>query len=175
MPTGAGPAPVRNFIGANMSFRRGLLDRLGGFRHDLGRVGTRPLGGEETELCIRAARQHRDGRMLYAPAAAVRHHVPAQRGTWRYFRARCYAEGLSKAAVREHGGAEAALASERGYLTSTIPAALLRPLRRGPDRARWVTVAALALGVASTVTGYCVGRARILAAHPTVTEAQLGR
>jgi O-antigen/teichoic acid export membrane protein/GT2 family glycosyltransferase len=163
MPTGAGTARVRNFIGANMSFRRGLLTGLGGFRHDLGRVGTRPLGGEETELCIRAAHRHRDRRMLYAPAASVRHRVPAHRGTWRYFRARCYAEGLSKAAVREHGGADAALSTERGYLSSTIPAALLAPLRRGADRAGWGTVAALLLGVAATVTGYCVGRVRITA------------
>lgn len=154
---------VRNFIGANMSFRRALLDRLGGFRHDLGRVGTRPLGGEETELCIRAARLHRDGRMVHAPAAIVRHHVTAQRSTWAYFRARCYAEGLSKAAVRRFAGTDAALASERGYLTSTIPAALLRPLRTGAERTRWITAVALLTGVAWTIAGYCVGRTGILA------------
>lgn len=154
---------VRNFIGANMSFRRAVLDRLGGFRHDLGRVGTRPLGGEETELCIRAARSHRGGRMLYAPDAVVRHHVPAERGTWGYFKARCYAEGLSKAAVREYSGADAALASERGYLSRTIPSALLSSLRRRPRRASWATAGALVVGVGWTIAGYCVGRAGIAA------------
>jgi len=161
LPTRA--AQVRNFIGANMSFRRDLLDRLGGFRHDLGRVGSRPLGCEETELCIRAAREYEGGLLHYAPAAAVRHHVPAGRGTWAYFRARCYAEGLSKAAVSELTGAGAALASERGYLGSTIPAGLLGPLRRGPDHTRWTTVLALVMGVAFTVAGYLVGRVGILA------------
>lgn len=163
--------PVRNFIGANMSFRRSVLNQVGGFRHDLGRVGTRPLGGEETELCIRAARHHRGGRMMYAPAAVVRHHVPAQRGTWSYFKARCYAEGLSKAAVREYSGTDAALASERGYLRSTIPSALIAPLRRHPRRAGWGTVAALLIGVGWTVAGYCVGRAGIVAAKARAAAA----
>ena len=152
---------IRNFIGANMSFRRAVLDQLGGFRHDLGRVGTRPLGGEETELCIRAAHSQPGGRMLYAPDAVVRHRVPGARGTWSYFKARCYAEGLSKAAVREYSGADAALASERGYLGCTIPAALLSPLRRGARRTGWATVAALLVGVGWTIAGYCAGRAAI--------------
>jgi GT2 family glycosyltransferase len=156
MPTAA--APVRNFIGANMSFRRAVLDRQGGFRPDLGRVGTRPIGGEETEFCIRVLRENDGGRLVYQPTASVRHHVPAKRGTWGYFRARCFGEGLSKATVTRHAGADAALASERRYLTSTIPSGLVRPLRRGPDRQRWATVPALVMGVTSTVAGYCVGR-----------------
>ena len=44
---------VRNPIGANMSMRtRPALD-AGGFDTGLGRVGTRPVGCEETELAIR--------------------------------------------------------------------------------------------------------------------------
>jgi glycosyltransferase involved in cell wall biosynthesis len=156
MPTVA--APVRNFIGANMSFRRSVLARQGGFRHDLGRIGTRPLGGEETEFCIRALLGGDGGTLVYQPAAAVRHRVPERRGAWGYFRARCFGEGLSKATVSRHAGAQAALASERAYLTSTIPAALLRPLRAVPDRPRLSTVPAVIVGVAWTVAGYCIGR-----------------
>lgn len=44
-------APIRNFIGANMSFRRSVFAVVGGFTVGIGRVGTRPLGCEETELC----------------------------------------------------------------------------------------------------------------------------
>jgi GT2 family glycosyltransferase len=159
MPTSR--AQVRNFIGANMSFRREVLDRLDGFRHDLGRVGTRPLGGEETELCIRAVRESDGGRLLYEPAAAVRHRVPAGRCCWAYFRARCYAEGLSKAAVSKHTGSGPALASERAYLRRTIPAGLLRPLRPGSDRPRAMTAVALLVGVVWTLAGYCRGRTGI--------------
>ncbi|UZJ32653.1 glycosyltransferase [Streptomyces endophytica] len=152
-------APVRNFIGANMSFRRAEVLAAGGFRTDLGRIGTRPLGCEETELCLRVAARNPGGKLLYEPAAAVRHHVPAARTTRAYFRARCYAEGLSKAAVARHAGAGPALASERTYLRHTLPAAVadgLRPGGEAPPR----TVPALVSGVTATVLGYAVGRLR---------------
>ena len=44
---------VRNPIGANMSVRRSVLERLGGFRVGIGREGAGVAGCEETELCIR--------------------------------------------------------------------------------------------------------------------------
>jgi hydroxymethylpyrimidine pyrophosphatase-like HAD family hydrolase/GT2 family glycosyltransferase len=161
-----GRAPVRNLLGANMSFRREVLDEVGGFRTDLGRVGTKPLGCEETELCIRAAARHPDGVLLYDPAASVRHHVPDQRATWTYFRARCYAEGLSKAAMTRRTGTGRALASERAYLGSTIPHAVLDALpgTRAQDRKAAATIPALLAGVAVTGAGYAVGR--LHAAHP---------
>ncbi|MEY9936475.1 glycosyltransferase family 2 protein [Streptacidiphilus sp. MAP5-3] len=147
------PARVRNFIGANMSFRRSALLAAGGFRTDLGRVGSRPLGCEETELCLRLAAAL-PGSVLWAePAAAVRHHVPPQRATWRYFRSRCYAEGLSKATVARHAGHGPALASERAYLRRTVPHALLTALTGG----RTQRAAALCLGVTATVCGYAWG------------------
>ncbi|MFI1384554.1 glycosyltransferase family 2 protein [Embleya sp. NPDC020886] len=165
-------APVRNLIGANMSFRRSVLVDIGGFRTDLGRVGTRPLGCEETELCIRAAARHRGGTIGYEPAAVVRHRVPAARATWRYFRARCWAEGLSKAAVGRHAGTGTALAAERSYLASTIPRALVRPFApdAAPPRA---TIPALLLGVLTTGLGYATGRLRGLGRDPLPTAAAL--
>ncbi|HWG25848.1 glycosyltransferase [Actinospica sp.] len=156
-----GPAPVRNLLGANMSFRRAVLDEIGGFRTDLGRVGTRPLGCEETELCIRATQRHPDGVLLYDPAASVRHHVPEKRATWSYFRARCYAEGLSKAAMTRRTGAGRALSSERAYLSSTIPHAVFDALpgtRAGGQSP--ATIPALLAGVAVTGAGYTLGRLR---------------
>jgi hydroxymethylpyrimidine pyrophosphatase-like HAD family hydrolase/GT2 family glycosyltransferase len=159
MPTGR--APVRNLLGANMSFRRSVLDECGGFNTDLGRIGTRPLGCEETELCIRAAERHPEGLLLYDPAASVRHHVPDRRATWEYFRARCYAEGLSKAAMTRRTGTAPGLASERAYLSSTIPHAVLEALpgpgRRGSGPGS-ATIPALLAGVAVTGAGYAVGR-----------------
>src|SRR4029453_16604472 len=101
--------PIRNFMGANMSFRRDALVDVGGFSTGLGRVGSTPLGCEETELCIRLASPHREGVLLYEPQALVRHHVPSSRATWGYFRSRCYHEGLSKAEVRARTRGRAAL------------------------------------------------------------------
>jgi GT2 family glycosyltransferase len=154
-------APVRNFIGANMSFRRAEVLSAGGFRTDLGRVGTRPLGCEETELCLRIAARRPDAVLLYEPAAAVNHRVPEARTQWVYFCSRCYAEGLSKALVARHTGSGAALSSERAYLKSTVPRAFARNLPpRRPGALR--TLAALSAGVCVTVTGYAVGRIRSL-------------
>lgn len=147
-------AAVRNFIGANMSFRRAPALAAGGFRTDLGRVGKRPLGCEETELCIRLAARHPGAVLRYEPSAAVRHRVPGERATWAYFSARCYAEGRSKAAVVRHAGAGPGLASERAYLTRTLPAALLRALRHREP----ATAAALCAGAGLTLAGYLTGR-----------------
>ncbi|MFE0458486.1 glycosyltransferase family 2 protein [Kitasatospora sp. NPDC058965] len=148
------PAPVRNFIGANMSFRRAELVAAGGFRTELGRIGTRPLGCEETELCLRLAAAHPGCELRYDPAAAVRHHVPRTRARWGYFRARCYAEGLSKATVARFAGRARALASERSYLRATLPRAVGRALRPGQLR----VAAAICAGTGATVLGYLRGR-----------------
>ena len=153
-------APVRNFIGANMSFRREVLDQLGGFSADLGRVGAIPLGCEETELCLRASQLHPEGVLLYEPAASVSHRVRAKRASWAYLRSRCYAEGLSKATVAKLAGSRRALASERAYMRSVIPRALVTALTgaaRG-QRAGLATALALIGAVVITGTGYAVGR-----------------
>ena len=41
-------SPVRNLIGAAMSFRRTIFDQLGSFDTEMGRLGVLPLGCEET-------------------------------------------------------------------------------------------------------------------------------
>lgn len=154
-----GRATVRNMIGANMSFRRELLVESGGFRTELGRVGARPLGCEETELCIRLQRGHPDGAHVYEPAAQVWHSVPGTRATWSYFRSRCYAEGLSKAMVSVLAGSDHALSTERSYLTSTVPLGVLRYLGAGLRGRLWgfVTAVVMMLGVLTTAIGYAAG------------------
>jgi glycosyltransferase involved in cell wall biosynthesis len=167
--------PVRNFIGANMSFRRSALTTAGGFRADLGRVGTRPLGCEETELCLRLTASRPEAVLLHRPDAVVHHHVPPQRGTWRYYLSRCYGEGLSKAAVTARSGASRALASERAYLRRTVPRAVTSALRPGPGYAPRRGLA-LCAGVSSTVLGYAVGTLRPLTpGRPAVAEGGIGR
>ncbi|MEV4866731.1 glycosyltransferase family 2 protein [Streptomyces ossamyceticus] len=152
-------APVRNFIGANMSFRKTELLEVGGFLDALGRVGVQPaLGDDETELCLRIAARHPDAVLLYEPAAEVRHRVPESRTRWSYFRSRCYVEGRCKALVASRRGSGPALASERVYLRSTVPRALVRSLRPRPGALR--TAGALSAGVSVTVAGYFVGRGR---------------
>jgi len=122
-------AAVRNPIGCNMSFRRSVVERLGGFRQGIGRQGSDCSGCEETELCIRA--RHADPRsvVIYDPDMIVHHQLEPERASWRYFRARCRAEGRSKALVVGHVGAEQGLSAERLYSLRVLPAGFIRALQ----------------------------------------------
>lgn len=154
--------PVRNFIGANMSFRRQVLLDLGGFSEALGRVGANAAGCEETELCIRVADWKPDGRLVYVPGARVDHYVPPARTTWRYFVRRCYGEGRSKALVSTLAGRQRGLEAERSYLCSTVPKGIARSLMAVTSgHPVGVLRAAMAMGgVASTFIGYVMAQPR---------------
>jgi hypothetical protein len=154
------PTLIRNPIGCTMSFRRAAILAAGGFRADVGRVGRRPSGGEETELSIRIVRLRPEARIVYVPAAAVRHRVPAARATWHYFRSRCYEEGRSKARISVLAGAGAGLASERSYVRRTLPLGLLRGLRNAArgDVSGVARAGAIVAGLAITFAGYVSGR-----------------
>ena len=153
-------APVRNLIGANMSFRRKVFEAIGGFRNGMGRVGTFPAGCEETELCIRARQRWPQMIMLYNPEARVTHLVPPGRAKARYFYSRCYAEGLSKATVSRMVGAQDGLASERTYVWKTLPRGFVDGLtdtlmRRDPSGL--ARAGAIVGGLAFTTAGYLMG------------------
>jgi glucosyl-dolichyl phosphate glucuronosyltransferase len=151
---------VRNMIGANMSFRRQAINKVGGFKDGIGRVGPRPVGCEETELCIRIRKAWPQGRVLYEPGAVVRHHIPSARLEWNYFVARCYSEGLSKALLCRLGGAEHGLSSERSYVLRALPRGFMRGISDGllrADSAGFVRSAWIAGGLLLTLTGYITG------------------
>ncbi|MFJ8062065.1 glycosyltransferase family 2 protein [Streptomyces sp. NPDC096142] len=158
-----GRVRVRNVLGGNASFRRTAFDAAGGFATGIGRDGDRrPLGGEETELCIRLTRARPDAVLLIDDRAVIHHRVPAVRERFGYFRARTYAEGLSKALVARSVGADKGLESERRYTTRVLPAGVLRGLRDavlarpgGAGRA-----GAIVAGVFGAAGGYLVGSAR---------------
>jgi GT2 family glycosyltransferase len=150
-------APVRNLFGGSMCLRREVFSEIGGFRTNIGRTSTQPLGCEETELCIRA-RQHWPPKIfLYEPAVRIDHWIPASRTRWSYFSARCYAEGRSKALVSQQVGVGAGLASEWTYIWKVLPQGALRGVtdalfaRDVMGLARAGTIIA---GLAITVAGY---------------------
>jgi glycosyltransferase involved in cell wall biosynthesis len=153
-------APIRNPIGANMSFRRAVFDQIEGFATGIGRVGLTPLGCEETELSIRARRAFPGGVVLYVPSARVEHLVPTERASWRYFVSRCWAEGLSKALVTEEVGSKDALSSEWVYALRTLPAGVLRGLSDGVrgDHTGYLRATAIIGGFLVTAAGYVRGR-----------------
>jgi glycosyltransferase involved in cell wall biosynthesis/GT2 family glycosyltransferase len=167
-------APVRNLVGANMSFRREPLLEVGGFSHDLGRVGTLPVGCEETDLSIRVHQRWPGAEILYDPDAEVEHVVPAARGRVRYFLDRCRAEGRSKAVLTGMVGSEDGLSSERSYVRRTLPLGFLGGLRdalRG-DAGGLGRATMILVGLAATSVDYLRVRSGVakpddtVAAHP---------
>lgn len=151
---------VRNLIGCNMSIRADVLDAVGGFDVDLGRTADRPLGCEETELCIRSRDRFPAGRFLLEPRAIVRHRVPVERSTWSYFVDRCRSEGVSKAWVAERVGKDSALASERAHTLRVLPAGVARGLAsvRPSDASGAARGASIVAGLGITASSYVLER-----------------
>jgi GT2 family glycosyltransferase len=115
---------VRNPFGGNMAIRVDVLQAIGGFRSGIGRVGTRPAGGEETDVCIRLLRADPGALVIFEPRARIAHHVPAARTTLRYFASRCYHEGISMAQLAAYRGVGRAMSEERRYARRVLPGAL---------------------------------------------------
>jgi GT2 family glycosyltransferase len=152
-------ARVRNLIGANMSFRRGVFADVGGFRNEMGRVGSFPAGCEETELCIRTHQRWPEKVVVYTPEALVFHRVPLSRARPGYFFSRCYTEGTSKALVSRLVGAGDGLSSERSYTFRTLPRGVLKGVGDvlfGRDAAGLLRAGAIIAGLACTAAGYAV-------------------
>ncbi|MFF8651270.1 glycosyltransferase family 2 protein [Streptomyces griseoluteus] len=164
-----GRVRVRNVLGGNASFRRTAFELAGGFATGIGRDGDRrPLGCEETELCIRISRARPGAVLLVDDRAVIHHRVPEARERFAYFRTRTYAEGLSKALVARSVGAAKGLESERRYTTRVLPAGIARGLRDavlarpgGAGRA-----GAIVAGVLGAVGGYVVGSVRVRRGGP---------
>jgi hypothetical protein len=151
--------PVRNPIGANMTFRRGVFDAVGTFSDGIGRVGRTPLGCEETEFSIRALVALPGSIIIHIPEAVVAHLVPPDRARWRYFSSRCWAEGLSKALVTASVGNDRGLISERTYATRTLPLGIMTALgdaARG-DGSGVLRAGAIVAGLAMTTAGFARG------------------
>jgi glucosyl-dolichyl phosphate glucuronosyltransferase len=123
MPTTT--APIRNVWSANMIVRRESFLAVDGFRTGFGKLGdeNRP---EDTELCLRMSLA--GGRWMYVPDAVIRHQVPVDRTTFKFFLRRCYAEGRGKVQMAGLMDDSQDLGAERDYLRRTLPRALTRNL-----------------------------------------------
>lgn len=156
---------IRNPIGANLSVRRSVYVKAGGFRQEMGRTvarsGAQTTGtADETEFCIRASRLYPDGRWLYSPDARVHHVVSESRLSWSFFVGRCRMEGTSKALLTSIAGTKKGLQSERRYVRSVLPAGVARELRDalGGDRSALSRAGALVVGLAITAGAYLRAR-----------------
>lgn len=95
--------------GANMAFRRGVFERVGGFDTRRGPKGRTPSMSEDAELVDRALRA--GFRVVYEPALCVHHLIGPDRMRRRYFLRWRYrtseTTAFVKACVEGHRGARA--------------------------------------------------------------------
>jgi GT2 family glycosyltransferase len=152
-------APIRNPIGAGMSFRRTVFSDVGHFDTEMGRIAAAPLGCEETVLGIRVLKHYGQGVIVQVPSAVVDHKVGAERATVKYLMRRCFAEGISKAAVAARVGQADASSSELRYVTRVLPAGIVAGvLRCARGEADGLKIAGvIVVGLSCTVVGYAAG------------------
>lgn len=99
----------RRLFGLNVSFRRAVLERHGGFDPRLGRSGGELLCGEERVLI---ARVHAEGgRIVYEPDAWVGHIIGADRLNFAYFLRLC--AGTAATYAREDAAASPMVRARR--------------------------------------------------------------
>lgn len=154
-------APIRNPIGASMALRRSLFEEVGGFDPSVGRLGRMPSGCEETEFALRVRERMSGVDFLFVPKAIVHHNIERERVRFHYFLRRCYAEGVSKAAVARRMGAVPAVSAERRYVVSTLRQALAAEIinvSKG-DGMSLVRLAMIILGLSATTAGFLAGQA----------------
>jgi hypothetical protein len=152
---------VASLVGCNLSFRREIFGTVGEFNVEMGRVGTAPLGCEETEFCMRGSRAFPQNYWIYDPQAGVGHRVPGPRATFNYFRRRSFAEGLSKAAITSTLGTDQGLQREREYTRRTLPLGIATGMGQAiQGRTVWpaLRAGAIVTGFAFTALGYVWGK-----------------
>ncbi len=94
-------APHQTFVGANMAFRRSVLEQVGGFNEKLGRTGKKLISNEE--LLLQREIDRRGYTRLYDPTIRVHHHVPVDRLDQDWFLRRFYWQGASDAIMQARG------------------------------------------------------------------------
>lgn len=86
--------PTRGPIGANYSIRREVLEAIGGFNVNLGRVGTNLISNEELVMTEKALKQ--GWKVMYLPDAVAGHNVIPERVTRNWFLKRSWGQGISE-------------------------------------------------------------------------------
>lgn len=119
-------------FGANMSFRREAFVRYGLFRTDLGRIGTRLRGAEDTEFGTRLLRNGE--RLIYNPGAIIYHPVERERVTQSYFQRWYFQYGRTSARAARilavHGRVRPQTRLLRSLVASLVKWAMARDQQR---------------------------------------------
>jgi GT2 family glycosyltransferase len=91
----------RTLLGANLAVRRDVLQQVGGFATNLGKLRGTLRSGEDHDLCCRV--QAAGYKAAYSPEISVRHFVPIERMRIRYFLDWFYWSGITNAELARSG------------------------------------------------------------------------
>jgi hypothetical protein len=128
-------------MGGNGVLRRECLERVGPFTIGLGKLGSVPYMGDDSEFFERLMATRARG--FYIPDLVIYHYVPPERLTKRYHRRWCFFRGVSLGRLdRARPQKVVYLLGVPRYLfgrAARAAAALLRELRRDRDPERIFT------------------------------------
>ncbi|MFD1685873.1 glucosyl-dolichyl phosphate glucuronosyltransferase [Halobellus litoreus] len=149
---------VRNTFGSNISFRREVIEELGGFDPHVGRKGDAEIQAHESELGTRLRREFGRG-VIYNPDAKVAHKVFDYRTDPWWLAKRAFWQGYSKRALETlipdaEGGEESEFL--KFLLLESVPDRL-RGLLRNPSGARASQLVWLLLLTGLVGFGYLYG------------------
>ena len=147
-------APTRRLIGASMSSRRAALDVIGGFQSD---------NHDDMDMCHRLATSFPTSRIMFEPAAVVRHNVVAERVTWSYFWRRCFFVNRGKAKALHDMGAAGTTDADRAFVLGAIRRSIRTALRdaRHGSASGAMQLGALIIGVGLAAVGFSVGQVEL--------------
>jgi len=98
-----GDEPIRmnspDLWGANLSIRKTMFEKYGGFDEKIGRFGKKLYSGEETLFLLRLLNNNEE--VFYIPWIEVKHFVPKERMKKNYFRRWKFYHGKTKATLTE--------------------------------------------------------------------------
>ena len=161
---------IRNVLGCNMAFRKGVLEKVGVFRSETGRVGATMGCGEESDLCLQISRAMPEALIAYQEHATIHHKVAPRRTRWQHLWQRSYNEGFYKAKVQKlHQPTQQTLSTQQTQKTLSTEDSYLRYLlfKSIPERLALFyrgeslpQIAAIIVCIAATGVGYLVGRMR---------------
>jgi len=109
--------PQQWLAGANIAFPKSVLEEVGGFREDLGRIGNNLLSNDE--YLLKKQLEAKSHFFYYYPDIRVQHHVPASRLNKKFFFRRYFWQGISNVVMRRHLG-ELVPSAKRKYIKNEL-------------------------------------------------------
>jgi GT2 family glycosyltransferase len=152
---------VRNPIGASMSFKKSIFDKVGYFRTDVGRSGKSLLAGEEAELSTRILEQIPTSKIMFEPKAVVYHRVTKKRASLSYLWRRSFYEGISKALITKSTKSRSrALSTENQYLRYLLTSSFPRRLTRIYLLSNLTQLVVISISTIAVFLGFITGKIR---------------